>query len=74
MISIEREPQDMGPAEHCCFCCAPSRMWTTLEDREPGEQVACCESCAKSRTPDEVPSKRAWCDAERVRHPRAMWR
>lgn len=69
MIPIEREPPDTGPSEHCCFCCAPTRMWTDMHNRLPGAQVACCETCAKTRQRDEVPTKKAWFASERKRHP-----
>ena len=38
--------------------------WTMIEDRTPGQQVACCESCARHHAPFEVPTKAEWCDAE----------
>lgn len=65
-IPLKREPPDMGPAERCCFCRTPSRMWTDLPDRTPGQQVACCERCASERIPEEVPTKEQWFRAERI--------
>lgn len=73
MIPIEREPPNMGPAEHCCFCDATTRMWTALAERKPGAQVACCEMCASTRSAEEVPDKSAWIAAEHKRHPRMAW-
>jgi hypothetical protein len=64
-IPLKREPPDMGGFERCCFCRAPTPMWTVLTERTPGEQVACCEKCAAARAPEEVPSKRHWCGIER---------
>jgi hypothetical protein len=49
--------------ENCCFCMERTPMWTKLTDRSPGEQVACCSVCSALHTPDQVPTKRAWCDA-----------
>lgn len=69
MIPVEHEPHDMpmGPPEACCFCRAPTRMWTDLPTRTPGQQVACCLPCAITHTPAQAPSKGAWFDLERVR-------
>lgn len=64
-ISLTREPPDMGAMERCCFCRAPTDTWTALAERKPGEQVACCQACAETRAPEEVPSKRYWCGLER---------
>lgn len=45
-------------------------MWTSLADRTPGQQVACCQGCAETHEPVAVPTKHDWCEAERKRHPR----
>jgi len=49
-IPIHREPDDEltqnTGQEKCCFCRTPSPFWTSLSDRKPGEQVACCTLCA----------------------------
>ncbi len=73
-IPLEQEPDHLArwEQEHCCFCCTPSLTWTRLPDRKPGAQVACCRSCAMTHTPDEVPSKDVWCDAEHLEHPRMV--
>ncbi len=77
MIPIEREPEEhtrrFKEEEHCCFCCSPTVWWTMLAKRKPGAQVACCPECAKSRKASEVPTKAAWCEAERARHPRSEY-
>lgn len=65
-IPITREPPDMGVLERCCFCRAPTEYWTALKERTPGQQVACCQQCAKTRAPEEAPSKRAWFQAEDI--------
>jgi len=70
-IPVEKENPVEPPFEHCCFCCKPTAFWTKLPDRKPGEQVACCESCAGVNTPDDVPTKKTWCDAESKKHPRS---
>lgn len=64
-IPLLREPAGMGGLERCCFCRKPTPMWTALKERTPGEQVACCEACAETQAPEEVPSKRVWCGIER---------
>lgn len=66
MIPIVREDEDMGPVmERCCFCRTPTRMWTDLPDRKPGEQVACCTKCSETGSPKAVPTKAIWYNAER---------
>jgi hypothetical protein len=66
MIPILHEPLDMalGVPERCCFCRSATRFWTALPDRTPGQQVACCETCAGTHWPVQVPSKEAWFDLE----------
>jgi hypothetical protein len=77
MIKTRREPKDQGgpPYECCCFCRTPTPYWTVGLGRKGGEQVACCQECAKTREPSEVPTKREWCDKERAiykrEHPHA---
>lgn len=68
-IPIEREPDNDPPLERCCFCRNRTKYWTVLASRKPGEQVACCESCAKEHKPSEVPTKHAWCEKERKLNP-----
>lgn len=66
-IPLQREDKSMGVArERCCFCRVPTSSWTKLPDREPGDQVACCSSCAKSYRSEDVPSKRYWCQREDI--------
>ena len=75
MIRVVKEPDPEPPFEECCFCFTQTRFWTFLVDRTPGQQVACCEPCAKTHEPSDVPSKHDWCEAARKRHPRfyAPW-
>lgn len=64
-VPVEHEPNDFPIAhiqEACCFCRKPTRYWTALADRKPGQQVACCQSCAAAHKPSEVPTKDAWWD------------
>ena len=56
-------PRDM---ERCCFCRAPTPHWTAIEERAPGDQVACCEGCASRGFPTDVPSKRVWMRRESI--------
>lgn len=65
-IPIIHDRLESWPAENCCFCRNATHWWTSLRDRTPGQQVACCQACAKSRAASEVPSKTAWCDAEKT--------
>ena len=67
-IRLEREPKDQGgpPYERCCFCRKPTAFWTRIAARKPGQQVACCPDCAWSHKVKDVPTKRAWCDAEKL--------
>lgn len=73
-IPLTREPPDMGALERCCFCRKPTPMWTAMDERVPGEQVACCDACAETRTHEDVPSKREWCGIERAIRRAAGWR
>lgn len=74
MIPTQREPGEWRrwESERCCFCRKPTPFWTALEDRTPGQQVACCETCSGLHEPSEVPSKAEWCDSERVKTPRTI--
>ena len=57
MIPLIPDPDDMPrymPAEHCCFCAKPTRMWYAPRD------VAVCTSCAETRDESEVPTKDEW--------------
>lgn len=71
MITLRKEsedPKDIRPWEYenCCFCRKRTPFWTTLSDRTPGQQVACCESCAKRAHTQDVPIKEDWCRRERI--------
>lgn len=47
-----------GSRERCCFCRTETQLWATSND------VACCEACAKTHSPAELPSKQTWFDRE----------
>lgn len=67
-IPVEHEPREVPAGdvvEACCFCAKGTRYWTKLPDRTPGQQVACCEVCAKKHRPEQVPTKAAWWVAAR---------
>lgn len=69
MIVTEQEPKEMvrtWPAENSCMCRKPTRLWTVLPDRTPGQQVATCECCATVTEPQNVPSKQDWMARERL--------
>ena len=68
MIPVEHEkdpPLSPCVQERCCFCRNHTRFWTTIAQRTPGQQVACCPECAASHVARQVPTKHAWCVAER---------
>jgi len=66
MIKVHKEPDDEPPFERCCFCRKPTPFWTQLENRTPGQQVACCEACASRAHVQDVPTKAVWCRRERI--------
>lgn len=68
-IPIEPEEHPEPPLESCCFCDKPTKFWTVLKNREPGEQVACCQKCSRLRAQRDVPSKEEWCKTWREAHP-----
>jgi hypothetical protein len=74
-IQVEHEGMGVGgPYEQCCFCRTCTPMWTVMPDRNPEQQVACCEACAVYRQPSEVPTKAAWCETEAaLTAPRFGW-
>lgn len=69
MIPTVQEPKKLTefPMDACCFCRAGTRSWTKIAARPLGEQVACCQGCAKTHKVAEVPSKDEWFKAERDR-------
>ena len=70
-LEHENDPDARGLYECCCFCWQPTPWWTEIAGRRPGEQVACCQGCAKTHRVKDVPSKRYWCDmADRLRKAR----
>jgi len=67
-VPLRREPKAVTAKWHemerCCFCRKRTPFWTALADRTPGEQVACCETCAAAKSPAQVPTKKDWFDKE----------
>lgn len=45
--------------EQCALCMVPTLHWYTQKD------VAVCQSCAATATPEMVPSKKSWLEAVR---------
>lgn len=70
MIPVKPEPDPEPPYERCCFCRCRTTFWTELKNRTPGQQVACCEDCAKTHSQRQVPSKKKWFERERAIEPR----
>jgi hypothetical protein len=66
-IPIHPEPEE-DICEKCCFCRSKTAFWTSLPDRPPGQQVACCPHCASRGEPEDVPPKPVWCRRERIAH------
>jgi hypothetical protein len=67
MVPVKKQPKGEGPPyERCCFCRARTSYWTKLKNRSPGAQVACCPGCSAIYPQRAVPSKKAWCEAERL--------
>lgn len=58
-IEVHEEPRDIPVRliglEECCFCHTPTNTWYLPKD------VACCASCAETKSHEDVPSKHAWC-------------
>jgi hypothetical protein len=68
---VLQEPKpEWGALEHCCRCQKPTPFWTDIVGRTPGEQVALCPECSLITHPSQIPTKRAWCDLEKARHPK----
>jgi hypothetical protein len=49
-------------SERCCFCRCYTRSVTDLPGRVRAEQVPCCEPCADTHRPVQVPGRGAWKD------------
>lgn len=55
MITVVREPEDMGTDHELCFNCnTPTPYWSVLRD------IPVCEECAKTLQNGDLPSKREW--------------
>lgn len=63
-LALDEDPD--GAVERCCFCRVRTAFWTKLSDREPGQQVACCQACAAKAEVKDVPSKTDWCRRESI--------
>jgi hypothetical protein len=62
MIEVTHDGSGRGdPLERCAFCRSGTRYWFAPKD------VAVCPRCAETKSARDVPSKRAWLDAERAR-------
>jgi len=63
-IQTVRESKDNStePAEDCCMCGKPSRMWN------PDNDVAICTGCAETANQEDLPSKKEWFKAWRERN------
>lgn len=48
--------------ERCAFCRAKTRYWFAPKD------VAVCLACSEIKNARDVPTKRDWCAAERLRN------
>lgn len=67
MIKVKLEPDDISwPLEKCCFCRNPTKYWTECTNLKPGEQLACCENCARVANYKDLPTKEEWCNRERI--------
>jgi hypothetical protein len=61
-VEVHLEPADMAPfyPEPCSLCRTPTRHWYVPND------VALCEPCAETATPEQIPTKKEWCAKERA--------
>jgi hypothetical protein len=61
MLKVTLEPAGLRsiPQERCCFCREATPYWYTPKD------VAMCRPCANKAKRSQVPTKVAWCTAER---------
>ena len=70
MINVHEDPNPDTILENCIFCRSKTTYWTSLDERTPGQQVACCQSCASSAMPEDVPTKSQWIHREHVANKR----
>lgn len=63
MIPVTIEPESLTQfgSENCCFCYKVTKFWYEPKD------VAVCVNCATTHSVDQVPTKKAWCEAVRKR-------
>lgn len=61
-VEHENDVEAQGIYENCCFCWKGTPYWTEIAGRIPGDQVACCQDCAKEYMIKDVPSKKYWCE------------
>lgn len=72
-MAVDIEHDGSGPAdvlENCCKCRQPTRYWYGTGARN----VALCQTCASQVEPEDLPSKKEWCEEERRRNPQPYWR
>jgi hypothetical protein len=67
-ISVVQEPAAEtrffgATRESCCFCRTPTLFWVAPVT---GESVACCQPCAGTHEPKDLPTKKKWCESERA--------
>jgi hypothetical protein len=62
VIEVRKEDEiySLLTLENCCLCRAATPYWYVHKD------VACCQACAATATPDMIPSKAEWCAKERA--------
>jgi len=59
MLKVKHDGTPPGEVqENCCLCRAKTRYWHSSD-------VALCETCAKTATLKDLPTKAAWCAKEK---------
>lgn len=59
VVTHDGEPE-WGVKENCCLCRAPTHYWHKPTD------VALCPNCAQTAKLEDLPSKKEWCEKERM--------
>ena len=62
----------MHDSHRCCFCRAHTHFVTRLPEREPRDQVPCCEPCGRIHVPVEAQGRQAYRDLAAARE-EASW-
>ena len=67
-VRLVRDPIEQPRIkERCCFCRLRTWWWTAdASGQLARESVACCPDCAKTVRPEDVPTKAAWFQQERI--------